>query len=59
MRGSGQAARIRLAWKPRSLAVKERRELNKAEKAELEHAIERAWANLPPNYQWLNEWEYV
>jgi aryl-alcohol dehydrogenase-like predicted oxidoreductase len=40
-------------------AVKERRELDKTEKAELEHASKEMWANLPHDYQWLKEWEYV
>jgi hypothetical protein len=22
-------------------------------------AMDRAWANLPTNYQWLKDWEYV
>lgn len=42
-----------------ALAVKERRELDGAEKAELERAMDRAWATLPPHYQWLKDWEYV
>ena len=42
-----------------ALAVKERRELDAAEKAELEQATDRAWANLPYHYQWLKDWEYV
>jgi aryl-alcohol dehydrogenase-like predicted oxidoreductase len=42
-----------------ALAVKERRELDVQEKAELDRAMERAWANLPPHYQWLKDWEYV
>jgi aryl-alcohol dehydrogenase-like predicted oxidoreductase len=42
-----------------ALAVKERRELDVAEKAELEGAMRRAWANLPRGYQWLRDWEYV
>ena len=29
------------------------------EKAELEKATDEMWANLPDNYQWLKEWEYV
>ena len=41
-----------------ALAVKERRELDMQEKAELERAMDRAWANLPPHYQWLKDWEY-
>ncbi len=42
-----------------ALAVKERRLLDVKEKAELEEAMNRAWANLPENYQWLKGWEYV
>ncbi len=42
-----------------ALAVKERRELDLREKAELDRAMDRAWANLPPHYQWLKDWEYV
>ena len=42
-----------------ALAVKERRELDTEEKAELDRATDRAWANLPYNYQWLKDWEYV
>ena len=42
-----------------ALAVKERRELDKEEKAELDRAMDRAWANLPSTYQWLKDWEYV
>ena len=42
-----------------ALAIKERRELDKDEKAELDRAMERAWANLPSTYQWLKDWEYV
>jgi len=41
------------------MAVKERRELDIKERAELAGAMERAWANLPANYQWLKDWEYV
>jgi len=41
------------------LAVKEHRELDQKERAELDHVMERAWANLPANYQWLKDWEYV
>jgi aryl-alcohol dehydrogenase-like predicted oxidoreductase len=40
-------------------AVKERRELDMAEAKELEEAMDHAWANLPPDYQWLKDWEYV
>ncbi len=42
-----------------ALAVKERRELDREEKADLDRAMDRAWANLPGQYQWLKEWEYV
>ncbi|NQU26290.1 MAG: aldo/keto reductase [Candidatus Nealsonbacteria bacterium] len=42
-----------------ALAVKERRELDAEEKAELDRATERAFANLPYHYRWLNDWEYV
>jgi predicted aldo/keto reductase-like oxidoreductase len=42
-----------------ALAVKERRQLDVQEKAELDQAMERAWASLPPDYQWLKNWEYV
>jgi len=42
-----------------ALAVAERRELDKEEKAQLEKAMDRAWANLPYHYQWLKDWEYV
>jgi predicted aldo/keto reductase-like oxidoreductase len=42
-----------------AMAVKERRELDHAEKAELDGVMDRAFATLPPNYQWLKQWEYV
>jgi aryl-alcohol dehydrogenase-like predicted oxidoreductase len=42
-----------------ALAVKERRELDKNERAELDTAMEMAWAKLPSEYQWLKNWEYV
>jgi len=42
-----------------ALAVKERRELDLKEKAELDRAMENAWASLPPNYHWLKDWECV
>ncbi|NQT83604.1 aldo/keto reductase [bacterium] len=42
-----------------ALAVKERRELDLKEKAELARAMDRAWARLPSGYQWLKDWEYV
>ena len=40
-------------------AVKERRELDLKEKAELDKVGSEAWAKLPTNYQWLKNWEYV
>jgi uncharacterized protein len=40
-------------------AVKERRELDVKEKAEIQRASDRMWANLPGHYEWLREWEYV
>ena len=40
-------------------ALKERRELDTAEAKELEQAMDRAWAKLPADYQWLKNWEYV
>ncbi|GAG29933.1 unnamed protein product, partial [marine sediment metagenome] len=40
-------------------AVMERRELDLKERAELERAGKEMWAKLPPNYQWLKDWEYV
>jgi predicted aldo/keto reductase-like oxidoreductase len=42
-----------------ALAVKERRELDLKEQAELDQAMDRAWASLSPGYQWLKDWEYV
>jgi predicted aldo/keto reductase-like oxidoreductase len=42
-----------------ALAVKERRVLDLAEQQELDDAMDRAWANLTPDYQWLKNWEYV
>ena len=40
-------------------AVQERRQLDKTEKAELDKAMDEAWAKLPADYQWLKDWEYV
>jgi aryl-alcohol dehydrogenase-like predicted oxidoreductase len=40
-------------------AVKERRQLDRAEKARLDQAMDEAWARLPEDYQWLKDWEYV
>ncbi len=42
-----------------ALAVKERRELDVKERAQLDEAAARAWASLPADYQWLKDWEYV
>ena len=40
-------------------AVMERRKLDLKEQAELDRVSRHMWANLPPNYQWLKNWEYV
>ncbi len=42
-----------------ALAVKVRRELDAKEKADLDRAMDRAWANMPYHYQWLKNFEYV
>ena len=42
-----------------ALAVKERRQLDLAELQELEKMMDEAWAKLPPDYQWLKDWEWV
>jgi predicted aldo/keto reductase-like oxidoreductase len=42
-----------------ALAVRERRKLDRREKAELDEAGRRMWANLRPGYEWLRSWEYV
>ena len=42
-----------------ALAVMERRELDREEKAQLDRLNEQMWANLPPDYEWLKDWEYV
>jgi aryl-alcohol dehydrogenase-like predicted oxidoreductase len=39
-------------------AVAERRKLDRKEKAELDAAGERMWANLRPDHQWLKDWQY-
>ncbi|OQC63112.1 MAG: hypothetical protein BWX48_03375 [Verrucomicrobia bacterium ADurb.Bin006] len=39
--------------------VKERLQLDAAERAELDQAAKRMWARLPADYQWLRDWEYV
>lgn len=40
-------------------AVKERRQFDLKERAELERASAYAWTKLPQNYQWLKDWQYV
>lgn len=40
-------------------AVALRRELDVKEQAELDAATDRAFANLPYHYCWLNDWKYV
>jgi len=40
-------------------AVKERRQLDKAELKRLEQIHKEGWAKLPPDYQWLKQWEYI
>jgi len=42
-----------------ALAVKERRQLDLAELREVENIMDEAWASLPPDYQWLKDWEWV
>jgi aryl-alcohol dehydrogenase-like predicted oxidoreductase len=42
-----------------ALAVKERRMLDQDEQAELDRAMDRAWACLPARYEWLKQWEYI
>jgi aryl-alcohol dehydrogenase-like predicted oxidoreductase len=40
-------------------AVQEPEELAKEEAEELSTAMDQAWVNLPDDYQWLKNWEYV
>ena len=40
-------------------AVKEKRELDDTERAELQAATDAMWARLPADYQWLKEWQHV
>lgn len=40
-------------------AIRKPRGLNAEEKAELDAALSRAWASLPPEYAWLREWDSV
>jgi aryl-alcohol dehydrogenase-like predicted oxidoreductase len=42
-----------------ALAVRERRQLDAKEQAQLQQWGEQMWAALPDDYQWLKEWEYV
>ena len=42
-----------------ALAVRERRQLDTKETAQLRQANEAMWARLPENYQWLRKSEYV
>ena len=40
-------------------AVMQRRKLDLHEQAEMKRVMERAYANLPDDYQWLKDWRYV
>jgi aryl-alcohol dehydrogenase-like predicted oxidoreductase len=40
-------------------AVRERRQFDEVESQRHRAAIEAMWNRLPPNYQWLREWEWV
>ena len=40
-------------------AIRERRQLDLNEKAELDRATRDMWARLSPGHQWLRDWEYV
>jgi aryl-alcohol dehydrogenase-like predicted oxidoreductase len=42
-----------------AIAVLQRRALDVAEQRELDEATERAFANLPHHYKWLNDWNWV
>jgi aryl-alcohol dehydrogenase-like predicted oxidoreductase len=42
-----------------ALAVRERRELDVGEQARLKRAGEQMLAKLPPDYEWLRDWEWV
>ncbi len=42
-----------------ALAVLERRQLDEKEKAMLDEATDRAFATLPPRYQWLKDWQSI
>jgi aryl-alcohol dehydrogenase-like predicted oxidoreductase len=40
-------------------AVRERRRLDLAEAARHREITEHMWANLPPDYHWLRQWQWV
>ena len=40
-------------------AIREPRELQPEEQAELSQATDAMWARLPSDYEWLRDWEYV
>jgi aryl-alcohol dehydrogenase-like predicted oxidoreductase len=40
-------------------AIRERRQLDLKEKAELDDATRKMWAQLHPGHEWLRDWEYV
>jgi len=40
-------------------AIRERRQLDLHEKAELDRATRQMWARLSPGHEWLRDWEYV
>jgi len=40
-------------------AVAERRQFDHAEARKYDEAVREMWANLPEDYQWLKEWEWV
>lgn len=40
-------------------AVVERRQLGRAEARRLDRLTGEMWASLPPEYEWLRNWEWV
>lgn len=42
-----------------AMAVRERRQLDVAETQRHQELVRSMWQNLPPNYRWLREWEWV
>jgi hypothetical protein len=40
-------------------AIKEHRRLSQSELRQLERINQQMWAQLPEQYQWLKDWEYV